>query len=137
MAILDDIYAYLVTQGVATTNGASPSAPGGPWPLYLSYIPDDQDQMQCCFEITGPPAGTQQSINEEYAFQYRVRGSRLNYQVARTQWKSGFDALQNSQPSAAFAFVLAKHISCITFNDDKGRPNFITNFRANRLTAGS
>lgn len=137
MAILDDIFAYLVAQGVATTDGASPPEPGGAWPLYLSYIPDDQDQMQCCFEIPGKPAGTQLSVNEEFGFQYRVRGSRLNYQIARAQWKSGFDALQNSQPNSAFALVLAQHMGPVTFNDDKGRPNFISNFRANRLVAGS
>lgn len=137
MAILDDIYSYLVAQGVATTNGASPLDPGGVWPLYLSYIPDDQDQMQCCFEIPGKPPSTQQSTNEEFGFQYRVRGSRLNYQVARAQWLSGFTALQNSRPSSAFAFVLAVHIGPVTFNDDKGRPNFISNFRANRLVAGA
>jgi hypothetical protein len=62
-------------------------------------------------------------------FQLRVRGTRLNYLATRNQWQLCFNALQDSQPTPAYALVQAVHYGPMTFNDDRGRPNFITNWR--------
>ena len=96
-------------------------------------MPDDTDQMMAVFETPGMPAW---SLNREYervSFQFRVRGSRLAYATTRVQWLAGFDALQDSTPAAGYALVQTTHYGPMFFNDDKGRPNFISNFRVIKL----
>jgi hypothetical protein len=123
--ILNDIASYLTDLGLV-----SPS-----YPIYQGYIPDDQDQMMAVFETGGMPPtelgiGTDPRPNERVTFQFRVRGSRLNYAVTRAQWLACFNALQDSvlaNPDV-YAYIQAKHYGPIVFNDDRGRSNFISNF---------
>jgi hypothetical protein len=86
--------------------------------------------MMCLFETAGGPPLTMQREVQELHFQFRCRGSRLNYLATRNQWQACFNALQDSQPTSAYALVQAVHYGPLTFNDDRGRPNFISNMRA-------
>lgn len=123
MPLLDDIRTYLVTQGLVTAE----------WPCYEGYFPDDQNQMVSIFETGGMPADTLNRENERVTFQLRVRGPRLSYPVVRAQWLLLFDALQDSQPAPGYTLVQALHYGPMTFNDDRGRPNMISNFRVMKL----
>lgn len=128
--ILDDIAAYLITKGVAVApppNNAD--LPDGAWPVYEGYFPDDVDQTMGVFETIGQPALTMNRDAVGLSFQMRVRGLRLNYAATHAQWQACFDALQDSQPTPAYALVQAAYYGPMTFNDDRGRPNFITNFK--------
>jgi hypothetical protein len=123
--ILDDIVTYLNNLGLVSTA----------YPIYEGYIPDDQDQMMAVFETGGMPPtelgiGNEPRPNERVTFQFRVRGTRLNYGITRKQWLACFNALQDSNlgdPSTYF-LIQTKHNGPICFNDDRGRSNFITNF---------
>ena len=106
------------------------------WPMYISYIPDDQAQVIAVFETGGQPPVEINRDNEIVTVQLRVRASRLNYATGRQQWLNCFNALQDStlgQPSV-YSIVQSLHYGPIFFNDDRGRSNFITNFRIKRVT---
>lgn len=121
--LLDDIRAYLVTLGLVTSS----------WPVYEGYIPDDQNQMVSLFETGGMPPDTQNREYERVTFQLRIRGNRLDYAVVRTHWLTLFNALQDSAPPG-YAYIQTMHNGPITFNDDRGRTNMISNFRAYKTT---
>lgn len=131
MSLLNDIQAYLIAQGIATEGGGGPIPP---WPCYLGYFPDDTDQMMAVFETGGMPPDTMNREYERVTFQFRVRGKRLDYPTVRAQWQAGFNVLQDSQPTSDYALIQAMHYGPMTFNDDRGRPNFISNFRVVRTT---
>lgn len=124
--ILDDINTYLTGLSLA----------GGTYPIYEGYIPDDQDNMMAVFETGGMPPVEIDRPNEIVTFQFRVRTSRLNYAVGRQQWLTCFNALQDSVLGmpAVYIFVQCMHYGPLFFNDDKGRSNFISNFRVKRIT---
>ena len=124
--LLDNIYDYLVAKGAVDAG----------WALYLSYLPDDTDQVIGLFETGGFPADTMMRENERVTFQVRVRTSRLDYQVGRAKWKQIFDLLQDAQASAGsphlltgITFIQALHFGPLTFLDDKGRNNFSSNWK--------
>lgn len=128
--LLDDIRSYLNSLSLVSSA----------WPLYEGYIPDDQSQMQAVFETGGKPPtelgiGSSPRPTLRVTFQMRVRSNRLDYVTGRTQWKACFDALQDSNLGNAGLYVLVQtiHNGPITFNDDKGRPNFISNFNVMML----
>lgn len=125
--ILDDISNYLISQGLAPVDNND--LPANMYPLYRGYFPDDTDVMMAVFETPGLPALTMNREVVGQSFQLRVRGGRLNYLAVRAQWQACFNALQDSQPTPAYALVQAVHYGPMTFNDDRGRPNMITNFR--------
>lgn len=125
--ILDDIRAYLVAQNLAPDDNTT--APEGVFLLYEGYIPDDRDTMMCLFETAGGQPLTMMREVQELHFQLRVRGSRLNYLATRNQWLACFNALQDSQPTPAYALVQCMNYGPLAFNDDRGRPNFISNFK--------
>lgn len=130
--ILDDIRNFLVAQGLVTTQ----------WPCFEGYIVDTStlpDQMIACFETGGLPPDTMNREYERVNFQIRVRASRLNYLVGRTQWLNVFNAIQDSSLGQypKYALVQALHYGPVCFNDDKGRPNFISNFRVVQQTETS
>ncbi len=132
--ILDDIRAYLIANGLAApdNNDLQPGA----YPCFEGYYPDDTDVMMGLFETAGgKPALTLNREVSEVTFQIRVRGTRLNYPATRAQWQACFNALQDSQPTSAYALVQSFNYGPLFFNDDRGRPNFISNFRAIMLTA--
>ncbi len=134
--ILDDIAAYLVGLGLAPAdnNLATP----GTFLLYEGYMPDDVDTTMGLFETAGgKPALTLLREVCEVTFQLRVRGTRLNYLATRAQWQSCFNALQDSQPTSAYALVQSYNYGPLTFNDDRGRPNFISNFRCIVLSSAA
>ncbi len=134
--ILDDIQAYLIAQGlVVSAPAVNANLPAGSWPAYIAYAPDDFDDIVALFETPGQPALTMQREVQGRNFQFRCRGSRLNYLVTYRQWQACFNALQDSQPTPAYALVQAVHYGPMFFNDDRGRPNFITNYRAILTTA--
>lgn len=128
--ILNDIVSFLTSQNLVSTS----------YPIYQGYIPDDQDQMMAVFETGGMPPtelgiGNAPRPNERVTFQFRVRGTRLNYGVTRQQWLNCFNALQDSvlgMPNI-YVYVQTKHNGPICFNDDRGRSNFITNFNCMRI----
>ena len=91
--------------------------------------------MMAVFETPGAAALTMNREVQELHFQLRVRGLRLNYLVTRAQWLACFTALQDSIPATGYALVQATHYGPMTFNDDRGRPNFITNFKVILTTA--
>ena len=125
--ILDDIHAYLIAQGLVPANNYPLST--SVFPTTLGYIPDDQDEWIALFETKGGPALTMQREVQARSFQLRVRGSRLNYLPTYKQWQACFNALQDSQPTPAYALVQAVDYGPLFFNDDRGRSNFISNFR--------
>jgi hypothetical protein len=114
--MIDDIRTFLMEQGVVT-------------PIYLGYIPDDDDVLIVIFDTGGMPADTLGRENERRTFQVRNRASRLDYQKAYDDWKNLFDILQDSTPTPEYAFVQAIHYGPMMFNDDAGRPNMTANFR--------
>jgi hypothetical protein len=117
--LLDDLYTYLGHQsGLVTID----------WPLYLGYLPDEQDQCTGLFETGGMPADTLLRENERVSFQLRVRGNRFDYAVVRRKWQDYFDALQDSQPAAGYAYVQAAHLGPLVFGDPSGRVNMTANF---------
>ena len=129
MPILDDVLTYLTQQGLVNSN----------FPMYLGYMVDDSSQMMAAFETGGlPPTelgiGTNPRPNERVTFQMRVRGDRLAYATTRAQWLACFNALQDSTlNNANYIYVQATHYGPIFFNDDRGRSNFISNFRVMRI----
>jgi hypothetical protein len=129
--LLDDIRAYLVAQGLAPADNNA--APPGTWLLFEAYMPDDTDDTMAVFPTIGLPALTLLREIEGLSFQFRVRGSRLNYLPTYNQWQACFNALQDSQPTPDYKLVQAVHYGPMFFNDDRGRPNFITNFRVIKL----
>lgn len=134
--ILDDVANYLVNQGLAPVDNNT--APAGIYLLYRGYMPDDVDVTMGLFETPGgKPALTLQREVCEVTFQLRVRGARLSYLATRSQWQACYNALQDSQPTAAYALVQSYNYGPLTFNDDRGRPNFITNFRAVLLSTAA
>jgi hypothetical protein len=127
--ILDDIVSYLNNAGLVTST----------YPIFEGYIPDDQDNMMAVFETGGSPPtelgiGNAPRPNQRVTFQFRVRGTRLNYAATRAQWLACFNALQDSvlgNPNV-YVYVQTKHDGPICFNDDRGRSNFISNFNVMR-----
>lgn len=119
--VIDDIYTYLTNLNLVNGNTG--------WLCYESYFPDDQDQMVGLFETPGLPGWTQQSETERVAFQLRVRGTHLAYGLARAKWQQLFNAIQDSRPTSDYALIQTVHYGPMTFNDDRGRPNLISNFR--------
>lgn len=118
--LLDDLKTYLSQQsGLVTTA----------WPLYLGYLPDDNDQVIGLFETGGFPPDTLLRENELVTFQMRVRAARFDYVIARRKWQDLFNALQDSQPAAGYALVQAMHSGPLEFGDPMGRCNFTANFR--------
>ena len=106
------------------------------WPSYIGYLPDDQSQVVAVFETGGQPPVEINRDNEIVTVQLRIRASRLNYVTGRQQWLNCFNALQDStlgQPSV-YSIVQSLHYGPIFFNDDRGRSNFITNFKIKRVT---
>ncbi len=89
--------------------------------------------MVSLFETGGLPPDTQNREYERITFQLRVRGARLDYPTVRTHWLTLFNALQDSAPTG-YAYIQAQHNGPITFNDDRGRTNMISNFRAYKTT---
>lgn len=126
--ILDDIRAYLIAQGLAPADNNV--APSGTFLCYVGYFPDDVDVMMAVFETPGRGPLTLAREYQELHFQLRVRGTRLNYLATRAQWLACFNALQDSQPTPAYALVQAVHYGPMFFNDDRGRPNLVSNFKA-------
>jgi Bacteriophage minor capsid protein len=106
------------------------------WPMYIGYIPDDQDQMMAVFETGGMPPVEINRDNEIVTLQMRVRSARLNYAVGRQQWLNCFNAIQDSSLGqvSVYSIVQSLHYGPIFFNDDRGRSNFITNWRIKRVT---
>ncbi len=134
--ILTDIAAYLIARGLAPADNNT--APAGTYLLYQGYMPDDSETTMAIFETPGgKPALTLDRLVCEVTFQLRVRGARLNYPGVRAQWQACYNALQDSQPTSAYALVQSYNYGPMTFNDDRGRPNFITNFRAILLTSAA
>ena len=121
------MHVYLVAQGLAPVANypLDPSA----FPTTIGYIPDDQDEWMALFEMPGGPPLTLDREYQERHFQFRVRGSRLNYSPTYRQWQVCFNALQDSRPTPAYALVQTAHYGPMFFNDDRGRPNLISNFR--------
>ena len=118
--LLDDLYSYLTTQsGLITTA----------WPLYLGYLPDETEQCVGLFETGGYPPDTLGRENERVTFQMRVRALRFDYSAGRRKWQDVFNALQDSQPAAGYAYVQAMHLGPMEFADPSGRVNFTGNFR--------
>lgn len=127
--ILDDVRDYLVANGAATVL----------WPLTMGYLPDDSDQAIALFEYPGDPRDTLDADTETVKFQIRVRGAELDYPVARAKWLECFDLLQDSQQTSGspillpgVVFIQAMAYGPMAMNDEKGRPNFSTNFRCMR-----
>lgn len=121
--ILDDIRVFLIAQGIG--------GPSTTWPVYEGYFPDDagKDQQIGLFETGGYPQDTLGRENVRPTFQTRIRAARLDYETGRTKWRDVFVALQDSTPAVGYAYVQAMTSGPLVFNDDKGRPNFITNWR--------
>ena len=120
--ILDDIRAFLITQGVV---------PSG-FQIYEGYIPNSPDTMISLYETGGLPADTLLRENERVTFQTRVRAGRLAYQLCKATWQGIFNALQDSQPTSAngtYYLVQAVHYGPLMFNDDLGRTNMVSNWR--------
>ena len=121
--LLDDLYTYLTAQsGLITTA----------WPLFLGYIPDESDQCVALFETGGMPPDTLNRENERVTFQMRVRGNRFDYATVRRKWQDVFEALQDSSPTSAYAFIQAAHLGPLEFGDPSGRVNMTANFRCMR-----
>lgn len=127
--LLDDIRSYLVSRGISTAA----------WPTFIGYMPDSTDQMIGLFETGGYPPVELNRENELVTFQLRVRGSHLNYATTRLKWKACFDAIQDAQAAIGspaslpgVTFIQAMHNGPLHSNDDKGRPNFTSNFRCKR-----
>ncbi len=132
--LLDDIYAYLLAQGVG-----SAYAPGVLWPMYYAYLPDDHDQAIALFETGGYPPTELNRETENVTFMLHVRGAELDYVVARAKWQEAYDALKDASEEATSPFLLPNivfiytlHDGPMTWNDEKGRPNFTANFRVKR-----
>ena len=129
MPLLDDIGDYLKATGTVSTG----------WALCLAYLSDDQDRVISLFETGGYPAMEINRDNERVTFQARVRGTRLDYAVARAKWQILFDALQDAQevPGSpillpGIVYIQAMQYGPMSMSDDKGRPNLISNFRVMR-----
>lgn len=132
--LLDDVADYLVDRGVATSRNGS-----GAWPVWVNSLPDDTDQAMCLYETGGYPADEISRSNERVTFQFRVRGSKLDYLTVRAKWQSAFDALQDAQEVSGspvllpdVVFIQALHYGPLPFNDDKGRTNMTVNFQVKR-----
>jgi len=130
MAILDDVRQYLTIQGAVSTF----------WPCYIGFLPDNSDQAIGLFEYPGLPAETLAREIETVSFQVRVRGARSDYATVRAKWEECFNLLQDAQASSGSSpswlpgvvFIQAKQFGPIHLNDEKGRPNFESNFRVKR-----
>ncbi len=127
--LLDDIKAFLIAEGAISAG----------WVIYEGYLPDDQDQTIVISETGGYPADTLGRENEDVTFQSRVRCARLDYATGRTKWLEVFDLLQDAQQTAGsplllagYTFIQALHYGPAVFYDDKGRPNFCSNWRVKK-----
>lgn len=121
-----DARAYLVAQGVA----------GGVtgWPVYVGYMPDDQDQCVGVFDTGGGPADTMARENRQLTLQTRVRAARLDYVTCYAKWLQIFNALQDAKAGggqlAGVIFVQAMSVGPAVFYDHNHRPNMTSNWRA-------
>lgn len=127
--ILDDVRDFLVANGAATVL----------WPLTIGYLPDDSDQAIMLTEYPGIPRDTLGGENENPKFQLRVRGMKLDYPTARAKWLECFNLLQDSRQTSGspvllpgVVFIQSMGDGPFAINDEKGRPNFSTNFRCKR-----
>ena len=126
--MLDDVASYLTAYGATDVN----------WPIYKGFLPDDASQAIAVFETGGYPPDTMERESENVTFQLRVRAARLDYVVGRAKWKQIFDLLQDAQHTTSptylsgYTFIQALHFGPLAFSDDKGRPNFCTNWRVKK-----
>jgi hypothetical protein len=129
--LLDDIHDYLFAQ--VTKNNQPVIVP--PWTVYEGYFPDDVDTTIGLFETGGFPADSLGRENIRVTFQTRVRADRLNYDIARQKWLDIFNALadadQNTLPGYLSGYYYIQYMAAgpMFFNDDRGRPNFTSNWR--------
>jgi Bacteriophage minor capsid protein len=131
MSFLDDVQAYLVAEGAGS----------GGWPIYVGYLPDDQDQTISLFPTGGMPADTLGRENRNPKFQLRVRAARLDYATCFAKWQQVFNLLQDARQISGspvllpnVVFIQAQQDEPFDFPDDKGRHNMTTNFRCKTTT---
>jgi hypothetical protein len=124
--MLEDVAEFLIAMGVSSAA----------WPVWQGTLEDDIDQAISLFETPGWPPDTLGQENESVGLQLRVRGEKKNYAVTRQKWLDCFNALQEARQTngspillPGFYFIKAQHFGPLMFYDDKGRPNFCTNYR--------
>lgn len=130
---LEDIRDYLIAQGVAQDASTTPNAP---WPIYIGFIPDDQDQVVGLFTTGGFPADTLLRANRRLTMQLRVRAASRDFATAYAQYQSIFNLLQDANQVAGspillpnFVFMQAIQVDPLHFNDEHSRPNLTSNWR--------
>ena len=119
MALLDDIGTALTDAGVVSSG----------WSLFKSFSPDAPDQCITVYETGGVAPAQTPGLGAQWpSFQVRVRGKRLEYDVARTKLQAVHDALNNATVSG-YVYVYVAHSGVIPLgHDEKQRPLIVLNF---------
>ena len=128
---LDDVYDYLIAQGVAGgTSGFGCS---------IGYFSDDQDLMIGIFAVAGYPQDTLGRENIRPNFQTRVRGGELDYATVFAKWQEIFETLQDAQDMPGsphllpdVVYIQAMASAPAVFNDARRRPNMTSTWRMMR-----
>lgn len=130
--LLDDIAAYLVTQGIGV---ATSSASG--YRVVKGFMPPNPDKVIGLFETGGAAPNRYPGDLDYPRFQVRVRGAAFGYSTARQKLWSVFTTLQavdNTTTLNGWVYVSVEAVSdVIGFPlDSNNRPEVVMNFRALR-----
>jgi hypothetical protein len=131
MALLDDIKAALIAQGV----GVSDTTSAEEWPIFLGSMPDGQDQAITILELPGDQPESIWRLDHP-AFQVMVRGKPYEYNTARTKLQEAFEALHASEENLTgsdYVVLLASTSGPISLgNDDNFRPRLLQAFNVTK-----
>lgn len=123
---LDQVRDYLIGANIA--GSAS-------WPIYESFLADDQDQVVALFSTGGDQAITLLNENRMVRMQLRVRAKRQDFATAYAKWQACFDALNNAREGTlppyliGFRYFNPLQQEPLTFTDENGRTNLTNNWQ--------
>jgi len=137
--LLDDIQAWLVTQGIGDNpiNLGTSGLTG--WPIYKSYEPPSPDTLICLFETPGeePDILRDLTIGEEpydvLGLQVRARSAVDGYSDLRNKMQQIFKALHQHEPNVTsgqdYVYIYAKNPGPLPMGKDtQNRDELVMNF---------
>lgn len=136
MALLEEVAARLISQGVGVVGTTAP------WVVFKGWEPETPDQVLTLYETGGLPNQPRDDALtgalDQPSFQLRIRGGQTStgYPAARTKLAAARTALEGMSPGTFsgryYCQVTANSEPISLGHDESHRPRLVLNFTALR-----